>query len=188
MMSYIFTGRFQPLHKGHIKLMERARSIIPRDDLLIICIIRNSIYTDSFNSYTGFQKAAEIKHQKQNNPLPNWERFMLLRLAINDSSILKRNSAILFRNCPSINWEESLVDLPRERTFIFPLTSYTDFDMQKKMYYEAKKENVLYIPSEGDCMSGTEIRQRLLHDKDDLSFLPDGCQCYFKTQCLSYFK
>lgn len=187
MINYIFTGRFQPLHNGHIAFLEKAKSIIPKNSLLIICIIRNSNYTFDKNNNSQFHKESIIKQQRKNNPLPNWERYMLVKLAIDSNPIIKENTIILFRDRSDTNWEKSLIDLPKERIFLFPKNVYTEFDRQKRLYYEEKNEHILDVINNDHNISATDIRKQLIKNPSDLSFLPKECRDYFNKYCISYF-
>lgn len=185
-MNYIFTGRFQPLHKGHIAFLEKVKEIYP-NDLLIICIIRNSIEKTPVIATSSFYREAIDKQKRCNNPLPNWERYMLLKLAIDNSIVLRKNTIILFRNRPEINWENSISDLPKERIWLLPEKAKEKFDEEKYKYYLSKKEKIMKISLDIPQYSGTLIRKQLLSGNREFDFLPDYCVDYFNQECLKYF-
>ena len=119
MSNYIFTGRFQPLHKGHISFLECIKKRHP-NDLLIICIIRNTFQSVMPKKMSQFSIESTLKHQSINNPLPNWNRYMLLSLAVKSNHYLKDNTEIVFRNRSDIDWMQSVCDLPSDRVWILP--------------------------------------------------------------------
>ena len=79
MRNLVFTGRFQPLHSGHIEMLRAIKEQYP-DDLLIICIVRNTSREVKPEIDNAFNVISRQKQKKNNNPLPNWERYMLLKL------------------------------------------------------------------------------------------------------------
>lgn len=185
-MNYIFTGRFQPLHKGHIAFLEKVKEMFP-NDLLIICIIRNSIESIKPIASSDFYKAAIEKQKKYNNPLPNWERYMLLKLVVENNELLNKNTIILFRNRPEINWESSVSDLPEERIWLIPEKAKEKFDEEKYLFYLSMQEKIMKIPANFTNYSGTLIRKQLFSGNSEFNFLPDYCVDYFKQYCLKYF-
>ena len=190
MAARIFSGRFQPLHRGHIKFLEAIKQKHP-DDILIICIIRNTAFPPKSENATGFGIESKEKHQPINNPLPNWNRYYLLSLEVKTNKLLAKNTEIIFRDRSDINWAESVSDLPEERVFVFPKYSKEAFDTEKQKYYQMQHESIEFLDfyDQNEMFSGAEIRNRIRIDREqtDLSFLPESCQEYFRTDCLKYF-
>lgn len=187
MKNLIFTGRFQPLHNGHIMMLHAIKEAYP-DDLLIICIVRKSGYELKPKTKTSFFEKSEIKQREENNPLPNWERFMLLKTAIENDEVLKNNTVILFRERPDIDWEKSVIDLPKDRVFILPSVQKDEFDAEKFAFYKSIGERIETISTESVVYSATDIRYALKTGSNDLSFMPKSCRNYFANHCLQYFK
>ncbi len=187
MSTLIFTGRFQPLHNKHIELLEEIKRIHP-NELLIICIIRNSIDNTVANDNNSFNKESIKKQTKENNPIPNWNRYMLIKLAIESNPILRNNTIVMFRDRSDLDWEKSLQDLPDDRVWIFPKIHREKFDIEKYNFYLSKNEKIETINVKKDNdISATQIRNNLKQGNYDLSFLPNNCQTYFKNECLKYF-
>lgn len=187
MPNLIFTGRFQPLHNGHIMMLRAIKKAYP-DDLLIICIVRKTHKKLEPETKTTFYKKSEIKQSEVNNPLPNWERFMLMKTAIENDDLLKKNTVILFRERPDINWEKSIIDLPNDRIFILPSIQKDEFDAEKLSFYKNLSEHIEMITAERTTYSATDIRTALKSGDCDLSFMPKSCRDYFLSHCLKYFK
>ena len=190
MTHYIFTGRFQPLHKGHISFLEAARRLFS-DGILIICILRNSCNSNDMRDKTGnpFWAAYREKELPSNNPLPNWNRYWLLRLATSNSEILNYNTVILFRNRPELNWEDSLTDLPDNRIWLMNEKPRDKGEIVKRDFYKSKGERIGCVPfqSINTDYSATMIRNKLKKDPTYIDFLPDCCHSFFSEECLSYF-
>lgn len=186
MRNLVFTGRFQPLHNGHIGMLRAIKQRYP-DDLLIICIVRNTFREVLPESDSAFNLISRQKQNNENNPLPNWERYMLLKLAVDSDDVLKHNTAVIFRERSDISWEKSIADLPDDRVFILPSEKRDEFDVQKHEFYREIGESVETVSYDKKHASATEIRNKLYSGENDLSFLPPACVDYFKSNCLKYF-
>jgi cytidyltransferase-like protein len=187
---YIFTGRFQPLHKGHISFLENVKMCHP-DSTLLICIIRQTTQPQPFASNSSFNKESIMKHHPQNNPLPNWNRYMLLSLAVKSNHFLRENTEIIFRNRSDIDWDESVQDLPKDRIWLLPKYAKEPFDLEKQKYYQSKNERIetidLYNKEEDYSASNIRRQLRKYRENADLSFLPKACREYFRLECLPFF-
>lgn len=186
MASYIISGRFQPLHNGHIDIFEKVKMKYP-EDLLIICIIRKSNNSLVAQQTSAFHRESIKKQEPDNNPLPNWNRYMLVSKAIKSNPILMNNTEILFRDRADINWEKSLEDLPEDRIWVFPQNIREEFDIEKQKYYIAKNEKIEIVDNTLSDFFGMNIRDSLRNGNLDLSFLPDSCRDYFIEECLHFF-
>ena len=189
MKAFIFSGRFQPLHLGHIAFIKKIKEKHPCD-LLLICIIRNSIINNIPPKVESeFHRENISKQTHYNNPLPNWNRYMLMSIAIENDPLLRKNTEIIFRDRSDINWEASLVDLPDDRIWIFPRQTRDNFDAEKVRYYYDQNEKIEFIdcPIDTFFVSGTKIRNSLLDGDKSFDFLPSCCRRYFEQECLQYF-
>ena len=190
MSTVIFTGRFQPLHMGHIHLLEAIKRKYP-DDLLLLCLIRNTTGIKEAKEASAFHQLSQKKQTAANNPLPNWNRYRLLSLAVRESEVLRENTEIIFRNRSDLDWEESVADVPENRIWVFPGYGKEEFDKQKVAFYRSKGERVEIIDFYDDdpICSATAVREQFKKygRNADLSFLPEACREYFRTECLKYF-
>jgi len=179
----IFSGRFQPVHYGHINLLLEARKKYPENPI-IVCIIEKGYEQ---NSRDGFAKNVS-KFLPQNNQLPNWERYLLLDYAIKGFGILIDKTYIVFRSNPNIDWEHSLINLPSNRLWLFPKRVTESFDRQKKRNYMNRGEEFIEIETNKyENYHGSDFRKRILAGNIDLSFMPDNCHNYFINNCLKYY-
>lgn len=188
MNNIVFTGRFQPLHIGHIEFIRTIKRKYPKE-LLIICIIRNSYEEILPKEKNNFYLVSKEKQQKINNPIPNWERFILLKTAIDNDNELKNNTIIIFRDRPDLDWTKSVQDLPENRMFIFPSYCQESFDFEKIQFYKNKNESIDIIDNFNENQySASQIRTDLRKGNKKISFLPSCCRDYFIKNCLKYFK
>lgn len=186
MRNLIFTGRFQPLHMGHIQMIRKIKEIYP-DDLLLICILRNTVTGVIAREESAFHEVSKSKQRSENNPLPNWNRYMLVKLAVEAEPTLAKNTVIIFRDRSDVDWDKSVADLPEDRTFVLPGYSKERFDTEKLNYYRAKGEDIVLVNTESASYSATEIRAAIKSGSEDLSFLPEACREYFIHHCKKYF-
>lgn len=190
MPTIIFTGRFQPLHMGHIHFLEFVKKKYP-EDLLLLCVIRNTVRNQISKENSTFHQLSQKKQTPNNNPLPNWNRYRLLSLAVQDNNVLKLNTEIIFRNRSDVDWNESVADLPKDRIFVFPKHGKEEFDKEKVAFYQSKGERIEIVEFYDDnaTYSATTIRNQLkkFGKNADLSFLPSVCREYFRNECIDYF-
>lgn len=184
----ITSGRFQPLHKGHMKFWEKIKKRFPHN-LLLVCVLRNPYELHHFDvkNSNKFLKMSIWTHAKERNPLPNWERFRLISIAIMNNSLLQNSTHVIFRDKPELNWEKSIMDLPNNRVWVFN-PQKSSFDMAKIEYYKMKNEKVMEISLDINGFSARKIREELKGEIKDLSFLPEYCHEYFISNCLKYFQ
>lgn len=190
MPTIIFTGRFQPLHMGHIHFLEAVKRKYP-DDLLLLCVIRNTMQNRIAKEDSTFHQLSQKKQTPVNNPLPNWNRYRLLSLAVQGNDVLKWNTEIIFRNRSDVDWDESIADLPKDRIWVFPKYGKEKFDIEKVAFYQSKGECIEIIEFYDDnaAYSATTIRNQLKEygKNADLSFLPNACREYFFDECMEFF-
>ena len=187
--TMIVTGRFQPLHKGHFEFLRHLRK--EYNEHLIICILRRPFSVDlATNEKTVassiYEELSKWTRNSKQNPLPNWQRFRLLSIAVNSDPIFAGKTSILFRGRPDLFWEKSLIDLPENRIWVFnPCKG--EFDQSKVEYYKERGERVRLVDFDKAIrFRGEVIRKRFLTGEKDLRFLPKACQSYFKKECLQY--
>ena len=184
MPTIIFTGRFQPLHMGHIHFLEAVKRKHP-EDLLLLCVIRNTMRNQIAKEDSTFHQLSQKKQTQVNNPLPNWNRYRLLSLAVQGNDVLKWNTEIIFRNRSDVDWDESVADLPEDRIWVFPKYGKEEFDNEKVECIE-----IIEFYDDNAAYSATTIRNQLKEygKNADLSFLPNACREYFCDECIEFFE
>ena len=80
-MNYIVLGRFQPLHKGHVLLIEKALEMASENDKVTVAIGSASCQMEPRNPWTGDERkemieswssAVEVVLIDDINDSPNW--------------------------------------------------------------------------------------------------------------------
>lgn len=184
----IVSGRFQPLHNSHIDLWRELRSRY--SEHLIICVLRRSkevslIQSGEYN-IDEFLSLSVWAQAFERNPLPNWQRLRLVKLAVDAEPIFRLNTTVLLRDRPDLAWQRSIEDLPPNRVWIFN-SARSELDRAKPHYYRSKGEEVIEVDFTGPTTyTGEVIRNRLRSGIMDLSFLPEACQEYFSKECLHF--
>jgi len=183
----IITGRFQPLHFGHIDFWKYA---IKKFKLsLIVCILKNlnRQYNVELHDTTEFDNLSLTTLEKDKNPLPDNIRKKLIEIVISNDNLLKRYVVELrFREYPILDWNRSLYGLPQKRIWVFN-KSNSYFDLKKVEFYQKKGEYCELLELSPSRFSGTEIRNKLKNGDNNFSFLPNCCIPFFKEECLKYF-
>lgn len=182
----IITGRFQPLHLGHIEFWKYT---IKKFKLpLIVCILKNLNlkYNIDLNDTTEFENLCLTTLEKGKNPLPDNIRKKLIEIAISNDNLLKHYVELRFREYPILDWDRSLYGLPQKRIWVFNKNN-SYFDLKKVEFYQRKGEYCELLELSPSRFNGTGIRNKLRNGDYDLSFLPDCCKHFFKEACLEYF-
>jgi hypothetical protein len=186
--AMIFTGRLQPLHWGHVNFWLHCRQLY--SEHLIICILRNSRPLQRLATQVSDPKTyvdhSRLAFALDRNPLPNWERLRLANIAIESQPKLHGNTTIILRNRPDISWEDSLVDLPQDRVWLFREDGLA-FTNTKIEFYRTKGEEVRTVQFSDDLSRrATDIRAQWKGGNLDLSFLPEACHPYFRGEVVPY--
>jgi hypothetical protein len=182
----IVSGRFQPVHLGHLHFWLELRKQFREP--LIICVLRQPRLGQltAMGVQEPYHELSRSAQSLDRNPLPNWERLQLVTYAVTNEPRLAGNTTALLRTRPDLDWEGSLEDLPAMRTWIFHRSS--EFERAKAKYYRSMGENVVEIDVGPRDLEGTAIRRALILGETDLSFLPPGCEAFFANQCRHYFE
>ena len=162
MKTALFPGRFQPFHKGHLKVIQ---DVLKDNDQIIIML-----------------GSAQHSH-KLGHPLTIEERKTLIIAALKEANISEKNYQIIavedINDYP--NWVSHIsYKLPK-----FDYV-YTGSDAVKECFRLAKKENkVIDVPREEIPISATEIRKRILNNEDWEELVPKAVEKLLKKWDIS---
>ncbi|MFA5452334.1 MAG: nicotinamide-nucleotide adenylyltransferase [Candidatus Methanomethylophilaceae archaeon] len=136
----LIIGRFQPLHKGHMKVIRKVAS---ESDHVIIGI-----------------GSAQYSHTKD-NPFTAGERYLMIAKTLKEEGI--ENVFIV----PIEDLNRYSVWVSQVETMCPPFSIvYSNNQYTRRLFYEAGyeiRDSPLYNRAE---FSGTEVRQRILDDED----------------------
>jgi nicotinamide-nucleotide adenylyltransferase len=147
-LPVLFIGRFQPLHKGHVHILEE---IFAREHRVFIVI--------------GSAEASFTP----TNPFTTGERIQML-LGVLDSLEIPC-SRYLIVPIPDIHnyslWVDHIVRFLPEFGRV-----YTGSETVKKLFLEKGTEVTMIAHHKREILSGTEVRRRLLKSEDWKALLP----------------
>ena len=134
-------GRFQPLHKGHVKAIEFS---LKNSDKLFIVI-----------------GSSEKSNQKR-NPFSFEERKKMIELAINEKELQDNISIIPINDANNhTEWIASIKNTVGEYNLIF-----TNDELTEKLF-KKNETKVINVPLlDRNILSATEVRKRLELDKE----------------------
>ena len=137
----ILVGRFQPLHKGHVKAIQFARN---NSDKLYIIV-----------------GSAEKSNQKR-NPFSFEERKRMIELAINEKKLQDNISIVPINDANNhTEWIASIKNTVGEYNLIF-----TNDELTEKLF-KKNETKVINVPLlDRNILSATEVRKRLELDKE----------------------
>lgn len=143
--NYIFPGRFQPFHNGHIEVILSILNKINTTDKLIIAIIVDS--HTSVNPIAEFEQIANNNHTLEMNPISSLHRLELINICVNNELCKFQNqilTTILPR--PETNWEVVIKIIGSNHVWVVPKTG-DKFDYYKSLFYKAMRAQFLEIES-----------------------------------------
>lgn len=155
--NYIFGGRFQPPHLGHLSVVEKAYSEL--DSKIIIGVVN----PDPKEVLKGDQEDWP-RFTPDKNPLNYWERRELLRLGLGDFNISNAVRAIVPLPRPSVNNEKADRFLPEgKKNFILVDRWQDEIEQYKERTYKKHGYGIVKIderelPKIAQLAGGTLIR------------------------------
>lgn len=164
----IVHGRFQLLHKEHMKYILAGKS---RCEHLLIGICNPDI------TMTKYNEANPHRSQNDSNPFTYYERYKMIQNALLESGFLLSEFDIV----PfPINYPELLCNyIPKVATHF--LTIYDAWGMEKKRVLESYGYNVEVLwkcDLSEKKISGTEVRQLILDGKEWRHLVPAAVYNY----------
>lgn len=167
----VWSGRYQPPHKGHEAILRRSLETWPEPH---ICAIVWSLSDPWLSSSVRLNP----KHKPEVNPFTVWERMRLMELLIEGVDIGQQRVRI-------IGIPRSDTSGRRAQDFLPPCycqctTNKDDEDRKnfERWRIEGKNARILDV-SDLKLSSSTELKMALRRGDDWRSFIPDNCHEYF---------
>jgi nicotinamide-nucleotide adenylyltransferase len=156
-MRALFVGRFQPFHKGHLYAIDK---ILKEADELIIVV-----------------GSAQMSHE-HDNPFTAGERLEMIRHALNEAEI-----------SPACYMLIPIPDAPAHRVWVSQVESqtpsfeivYTNQPLTRRLLIEAGYKVKGIKLHMRDRYEATEIRERILDNKDWIDLVPPSVYEYVKN-------
>lgn len=163
----IYTGRFQPIHNGHISLIKRLKEKYP-NEILCIAVIKDIPLV----AKTDFDITVDEVLSQDRNPFNTETTLSIIDKALKSEKI-ENTIVTLMPRASSTTWHiiKALFDCERIWVFTKNQTCPDDWEDKKATFYHSMGDKVVRIPIEKD-IEGTTIRQAIAnHDYDKLSTL-----------------
>ncbi len=175
---YIFTGRFQPFHNGHLSVIEHLCKNYP-DDTICVAIIKDFPF---MGEKTGFDKRVDIEIAKKDTKL-NAETILSLINQVLHHYGYNCVVTTLMPRASVQSWGviECLFDC--DRTWVFTVNQQEDdlWEKAKSSFYASQGEKTIFVPI-NKSISGTLLRDLIQHgDYAKLSeYLPSDVIKFYK--------
>ncbi len=152
----LFIGRFQPFHKGHLKV---AKDLLDKFEELIIVV-----------------GSSQYSHTKE-NPFTTGERISMIRLALDEEGI--NPSRYFIVPVPDVEMHSTWVSHVISYSPKFDVI-YTNEPLTRRLFIEAgfKVESIPFYNREK--LSATEIRRRILFNEDWEELVPKSVANFIK--------
>ena len=164
MRNFIFAGRFQPFHIGHLQVLEHVlKSFNPEDNLIlgVVSPFKSNIVLD-----TNFLHLASEHHLPERNPWSVSQRIKALSNLTNEiKGKYKLNIVTTAIPRPDYGYETIIKWFPEKRIWIIPNAGEA-FDESKSLFFISRGDEVLRI-NDNSKISGYEIRTAIKNGKSE---------------------
>lgn len=164
--NVIWEGRFQPIHIGHLKYMEKLLSF---GNHLYIVVVANELSSEVFKvpeelPVRFFSEEVDFHHQPEKNIFPYWLRYRMVNDAIKEYFNNTDQITIMSGRRLDLAWDLYQKVLPPERVFITPTRDSFE-DTKAKAWVFLNEKNYRIDVSDLPVVSATLVRS-LLEEKN----------------------
>jgi cytidyltransferase-like protein len=168
----VWDGRFQPLHRGHVAVMER---ILDRFDAPLVVMVIQSSVVPGGDAYT---READRHHAAARNPLTLWERCQMLD-AVVEAEGWRERVRVLGILRPDLFWPQIQPFYPPRRFMI--LTGKDDYERAKAGFWAGLGETCATLDCAGlPAISASEVKANLRAGTGIESWLHPATHDYFR--------
>lgn len=175
---YVWSGRFQPFHNGHLFALERILTLPDRRALVIGVLV--------FTPVDGEPRGpGDIRQGSANNPISGFHRRRMIEEVVTS---LHAQARVVVTCLPrtDIYWDIARDMIPPNRTLCFTRRGHSDdFESAKVDRYRALGEDTIMVDvSDGPHISGSLVRAAASSRKDTRSLVPPPVHKYLTTRGL----
>lgn len=175
---FIFTGRFQPFHNGHLSIIEYLQKNYP-DEVICVAIIKDFPF---LGSKSDFDKRVDLELSKKEEML-NAEATLHIISKILCNRKYQNVVTTLMPRASVESWKVIKFLFDCKRVWIFTDDCQQDdvWEKLKREFYSSQNEEILMIPIK-KIINGTEIRELLKKRefKELKSYLPEEVIEFYK--------
>lgn len=170
--TFVYCGRFQPFHVGHMSVVGRAISLGFKP--LIVGVIINTVESGAATTDKAIRTSnyGDAAQDPSRNPLPPLVRVELITRALKSAG-LGNDVVVTVVPRPERHWEMIENLLPAPRSWILPETTDA-FDHSKAEYYAEQGDKVIWLHGLNRSISGSMVRERLKNGENVASLVPES--------------
>lgn len=149
----IYTGRFQPIHKGHLSLIKRLRAEYPNQTLCIAVIKDIQV-----GEKTEFDKTVDGMLSKERNPFNTEITLSIIDKVLKAEGIENTIVTLMPRaSLETWNMVKALFDCERIWVFTKNQIGLDDWEEKKSAFYQDMGDKIIRVPITKD-INGSDIR------------------------------
>lgn len=154
MCVYIFAGRFQPFHKGHMQVFQQICEKLNPTDLLVLGVIAPFHSTDIKDM--SFLESSKEHHLPNRNPWDVAVPLSAISKVVRSSHYQNQIITTLLPR-PEYGWETIKLWFPQKRIWVIPFAE-EEFDEKKSEYFTKMGDKVIRFEDKTG-ISGRELRE-----------------------------
>ncbi len=175
---FIFTGRFQPFHNGHLNIVEYLSKKYP-NEIICVAIIKDYPFLGEKND---FDKRVDIELAKKSDALDAAKTLHIITKVLQNRGY--ENAVVTLMPRASVeSWKviESLFDCNRVWVFTDDQQQSDSWEELKSNFYISMNEDILLVPIKKN-VNGMNIRMKLQNKDYEIlrEFLPEEIIDFYK--------